>query len=662
MRRIRIVFLLLAVALLGPMWLFLERALASVALEKEARHRTVAERVFDEMERELTRLVEDEEARPFGHYRFYYVPESISQASIAVARSPLAAASASAYVVGYFQIDPDGSFHSPLLPRDRALARRHGDWSPSSGPVRIRAQLERIVLAGVVAEVVEAQEPLPFALAPGTSKVLERPGDAAAAGSALAEEEGAPSEVDAYVALRSLNRSAKARDERRLPVRLSPRGFGADGRLRYHAEIADAASANAVRQQAGLSPSGWLSESMDSRDPTDARMATFFDPDLVLAGQRPEGRKVSLYPMVGRVVDNQHLLVYRMATVGSDRYRQGFAIDVQELTRWLDGSVLGGEDLSRYSSREFFLQRMDPTPRDVPNAFVYLHRFAEPFEQLAIRLTLLRLPDVGGASYLYTIAVLLMLLGTLGLYALYRMVAVVVGFAERRSNFAAAVSHELKTPLTAIRMHAEMLRDGLVPTPEKQREHASTITDESERLTRLINNVLEFSRLEQGTREMSLLKGPIVPVVEEAVRILEPHARNNGFTLQVEMADGLPHVSYEHDAVLQILFNLVDNAIKYSRGAGEPVVTLRCTRDGDAVVLAVRDRGPGVPERHLKRVFQPFYRGESELTRSAKGTGIGLALVRTLAERMGARVLGSNPPEGGFEVALRFRPASGSQL
>lgn len=98
--------------------------------------------------------------------------------------------------------------------------------------------------------------------------------------------------------------------------------------------------------------------------------------------------------------------------------------------------------------------------------------------------------------------------------------------------------------------------------------------------------------------------------------------------------------------------------MKYANGAVRKEITLRCQRQGDELRLAVRDHGPGVPVRHLRKIFEPFYRSESELTRRHKGTGIGLALVRGLTERMGARVTGRNLPEGGFEVAIVFRAAA----
>jgi signal transduction histidine kinase len=218
----------------------------------------------------------------------------------------------------------------------------------------------------------------------------------------------------------------------------------------------------------------------------------------------------------------------------------------------------------------------------------------------------------------------------------------------------AAVSHELKTPLTAIRMYGEMLRDGMVPTDAKREEYYRTITSESERLSRLIDNVLEFARLEKGTREMRLSAGPIGPVIEELALLLRPHAARTGFDLHVAIEANLPPVRFERDALLQVLFNLIDNALKYARGASERVVSIECRRLDGSVELRVRDRGPGVAARQLGRVFEPFHRGEDELTRTTTGTGLGLALVKGLAERMGATVSAGNADGGGFEVRLAF--------
>jgi signal transduction histidine kinase len=359
-----------------------------------------------------------------------------------------------------------------------------------------------------------------------------------------------------------------------------------------------------------------------------------------------------LPPMTGRALDDGRLLLARTIVRSGRAYRQGVVLDAGALEAFLRAQALAAPALADHA-----LLTVGTSPAMPDGDYVYQHRFADPFDDLSARLALRTLPGAGGASYVWLLSGALLLAALLGLLALYRMVSVAVAFAERRSNFAAAVSHELKTPLTAIRMYGEMLRDGIVSSDAKRQEYYRHITAESERLSRLINNVLEFSRLEKGTRDVALVTGLLEPVVREAVELVRPHVEAEGFALRLEI-DGAPPVRFERDALLQVLFNLIDNAVKYARDGAERWVAVRLAAEGGGVALAVRDSGPGVPERHLPHVFEPFYRGERELTRRSRGTGLGLALVRGLAERMGGRVAGRNAPGGGFEVTIVFpRPA-----
>jgi two-component system, OmpR family, phosphate regulon sensor histidine kinase PhoR len=231
------------------------------------------------------------------------------------------------------------------------------------------------------------------------------------------------------------------------------------------------------------------------------------------------------------------------------------------------------------------------------------------------------------------------------------MTAVQVRFAQRRSNFVAAVSHELKTPLTAIRMYGEMLRDGMVESAEKRDEYYATITAETERLTRLINNVLELPRLERRERPVQIVVGDVAPIVREVADAFRPHAEREGFALTVAAEPGLPAVRFDRDALTQVLFNLLDNAVKYGRGR-ERCIAVRCAADEQGGVrIAVADRGGGVDDGQLAAIFEPFYRAQNELTRTQQGTGVGLALVRGLVARMHGRVEGRNL-QPGFEVRV----------
>ena len=226
--------------------------------------------------------------------------------------------------------------------------------------------------------------------------------------------------------------------------------------------------------------------------------------------------------------------------------------------------------------------------------------------------------------------------------------------ASRRTNFVSAVSHELKTPLTAIRMYAEMLRDGMVPSDDKKTSYYVTIAAESERLSRLIQNVLDLGRIERGTWQGSVGMGELAPVLDRLTEVMGPYTASAGFTLRVDAAPGLPPARMDPDALLQVLVNVVENAVKFAAAAEVRTIEVHAVHSGNSVVLTVRDHGPGVSDRALPRIFDLFFRAEDELVRTTRGTGIGLALARGLVGRMGGDVAARNHPHGGLEVRIQI--------
>jgi signal transduction histidine kinase len=350
--------------------------------------------------------------------------------------------------------------------------------------------------------------------------------------------------------------------------------------------------------------------------------------------------------------DAEHVILARQVERDGQPVTQGFVVTLPEMQTWLAERVVNGAGLGA-SARLAELGREPPLGADEHR---YQHRFAEPFAMQTAVLTLGVIEELEAGFTYYALSGLLLLLGALALFAGYRMAAAVVGFAERRNNFVSAVTHELKTPLTSIRMYGEMLRDGVVADSDKRDRYYRIITAESERLSRLIDNVLELARLERNQRAMSLSLGDVTGVVRETLEVLEPHAAELAFELRFEAAPDLPAVAFDRDALSQVLFNLVDNALKYSSEATDRFVSIRCERQGQGVVLRVADRGPGVAPEQQRLIWQPFYRGERELTRKHKGTGIGLSLVRGLVQRMGGSVTSRNTNPG-FEVSIALGPA-----
>lgn len=266
-----------------------------------------------------------------------------------------------------------------------------------------------------------------------------------------------------------------------------------------------------------------------------------------------------------------------------------------------------------------------------------------------------RLEALGGVLVSLELAALggLVLIVTLAGLAMYRATRRAEELSSQKSAFISAVSHELRTPLTTIRMHAEMLRDGLVSSRKRPRFHEQLV-HESVRLSHLVDNVLELSRLEEGRRVLRPHQADLRAAVSEAVEGQRSFIESKGFQLvgpDSGEAAGPITVSFDGQALAQIVVNLLDNAVKYGRGETQRIeVAVAVERDG--AVLSVRDHGPGVPERERDKVFERFHRVEAPGRAHMPGTGIGLCLVRELARAHGGEAEVREPPDGGCEVRV----------
>ncbi|MBC8471812.1 MAG: hypothetical protein H8D56_20315 [Planctomycetes bacterium] len=247
------------------------------------------------------------------------------------------------------------------------------------------------------------------------------------------------------------------------------------------------------------------------------------------------------------------------------------------------------------------------------------------------------LSDWGPQRSFYLIALLLVLCVTLfGAYFLWRDVGRELQMAEMRSQFIASVSHELKTPLTAIRIFAETLLLGRPEDPQAKSEYLDTIVNESHRLTRLLNNVLDFSKIEKGNRTYRKEPACLSEVVNAAAQATQYPLRQQGFHLNVHMEGELPEVRVDRDAIEQAIQNLLSNAMKYSGESRE--IDLRVQkRDGQAVI-EVTDQGIGIDAAQQKRIFEKFYRVPSEENERIPGTGLGLALIFHIVQAHGGHI------------------------
>jgi signal transduction histidine kinase len=227
--------------------------------------------------------------------------------------------------------------------------------------------------------------------------------------------------------------------------------------------------------------------------------------------------------------------------------------------------------------------------------------------------------------------------------------------AQQKTSFVSNVSHELKTPLTSIRMFAELLQEDRIKNPEKKGHYLKVIVAESQRLTRLVNNVLDFSRLEQGRKQYHLKDLEISGYLRYIVGTQRLRIQEAGMVLDDQIPEKEYLVRTDEDAIEQVLLNLLDNAIKYASEGKELTVDL--TVGDDHVKARVMDRGPGIPAKHRTRIFEKFHRVDSSLTSRHPGSGLGLSIARTIMRDLQGDLL-YEPREGGgssFTVLIPFQ-------
>lgn len=599
--------------------------------------------------RELTRIMDLENARPATDYEFLVV-----SGETYVQRSPLSTLEPNTTVpglIGYFQVDTEGRFSTPLLPPDVEQTRELGLTD---------SELEKRT---------EAEEQLRLILTQGD--VADRPAQVAdAAGRALASaaiEEAAP---DTDEQLRERNRQifdelSKAES---LPMQASV--SSKLGRVaEYELERFDEAPARDAVSPQALAQSAEPRKRKESARLVDQRVSPF----ELSAAQRITvfDSIINEFRMVP--LDAEHLAFHREVFLDDARKIQGFVVAQAPFVSRLIGDPFAA---SRLAEDNHLLVALDDevtslfpalggasytlAPADLSGSELILEqRLPPPAQRMSMIVTADALALGAGFETLVLAAALMAAVIIGGFLLLYRLGRQSIALAEQQQDFVSAVSHELKTPLTSIRMYGEILKAGWADE-DKKRAYYDFIFNESERLTRLVNNVLQLARISRGT-EPEVSCAPIqVQTLIDAVRAqIDGLVTEAEFTLSWDLpAEALDlHVTADQDAFQQILLNLVDNAMKFSHAAERQEIEIGARIRADHVVFYVRDFGPGIAKDQMKRIFTLFYRGEGELTRETSGTGIGLSLVARLAEAMGGAVdVINRDPGAEFTVTLPRRP------
>ena len=262
-----------------------------------------------------------------------------------------------------------------------------------------------------------------------------------------------------------------------------------------------------------------------------------------------------------------------------------------------------------------------------------------------------------GDSYRFPL-LLTLLIVTAALVAIaFRQMRREAALARLRADFVSSVSHELRTPLAQIRMFAELLRMGWIRSEQEHTRSLDIIDQEARRLGHLVDKVLCFDRVDRGENTLIVEPTLLAPLVEEVLEAFAPLAKARQVELDVNLDEDLI-AEVDRGAMRQVLINLLDNAVKYGPSGQTIAVALERTEDGTSARLWVQDEGPGIPLSERPRIWEPFHRLERDSNSAIAGSGIGLALVRTLTEAHGGRVRVQDGPHGGSRFVIEVTCAT----
>jgi len=679
-------------ALAIPTAVLIRQAYSKLKWEAFHQHRLLAEELSVRINGRFSELIHEEEARSFSEYAFLNVVGDPSANFLQ--RSPLSVyplASAIPGLIGYFQVDAQGVFSTPLLPQMEEASGTYG--------ISAREREQRLALQNRIRQILSENRLVKGGEAhrglleetlversqrrdKGVESLAATDTDAPASlsspagGGGSAVRKKMEQQVPAQAAFDRLNLAVGMREQENRPKNVAKLGRVEDLKLddQYQADSGDMP----VETAASRAAPAVAKRARKERGALPQRQAVFADETREAMTPLASPVRIELFeseidPFEFSLLDSGHFVLFRKVWRDGQRYIQGALIAQQP---FLDGTIntlFAGTLLSQMSDLIFAYQgdvfsvfsgqpsrEYLSSSEALSGALLYRTRLSDPLGDAELIFSVNRLPWGAGGTLINWVAAVIMLVLCGGFYLMYRLGAGQIDLARQQQDFVSAVSHELKTPLTSIRMYAEMLREGWA-SEENKKTYYNYIFDESERLSRLINNVLQLARLSRNGIQAELKPLHVSGLLEGILPVITSQVERAGFELKLDCKaeTGEALVGVDVDYFTQIVINLVDNALKFSAKTDRKFIDISVRLLNNASVqFSVRDYGRGVPRDQMKKIFKLFYRSENELTRETVGTGIGLALVHQLAASMNGRVDVVNT-EPGAEFRVCFPVITG---
>ena len=642
MKRLKLLIVIFSFLLSIPLAFFVVRTYHGLAQEEVATLRFFADTLFDKMEGALAEMVKKEEGRAIDEFNYEMFPSGRQTDAPDAERSPLSRLPREEYVLGYFQNNPDGSFQTPLVTDSGKVQSDLADRIDALEQANAIFNRKRVAVTDTIR--------------PRSAEILAEPEEKQAAGLADKYIDTSRSQRSkAYLGQKekrlekiTISQAAKIAKQDQRPAPSSSFDDSkneTDGQSRSFAKDQNVGRA--------LAPKKRVARPMDMEAAFEAAPSvTVGDSDTA------DGFQVEVAPLQAVFLSDTQVFIFRRIMINQQIYRQGFVLKVKVFLEHLAQTYFLNQPMSKFSGlklsvmdqgREAGAVKAGPYSQD--SNFILNRGFPSPFSFLKATLTCEQIPKSAGRRTLNIMLIVLTVIVLIGLFAIYQSARAIEDLSERRSQFVSSVTHELKTPLTNIRMYIEMLEQGIAKDPDREQEYFRILDSEGARLSRLINNVLEMSKLERKQRHLNLQTGSFADVVAEVETVMAEKLKQEGFTLTVQMGD-IPPFKFDREVMIQVLINLIENSMKFGKSASKRSINIQTRLERNLVKILVSDTGPGIPRQALKKIFNDFYRVENSLTRTTRGTGIGLALVKKFVGLMGGTVTAANNTGPGCTITI----------